>query len=104
MCEAMNPWTESGCLSCGQPFLAGMKGSEKPLLVLPVVGDVGALSRGQRAGLASALVAVVLVPLALITLLLTGKSANTAPASTPGTSPAVTQPGGTTGDGTPVAQ
>ncbi len=72
-CAAANPITADSCAVCGQPFLAAMKVLDKPLLVLPVVGDIGAMSRGGRIGLAMALVAMLLVPLALITLLLTGR-------------------------------
>jgi ribosomal protein L40E len=72
-CAAANPISEDSCSVCGQPFLAAMKVLDKPLLVLPVVGDIGAMSRGGRIGLAMALVAMLLVPLALITLLLTGR-------------------------------
>jgi hypothetical protein len=111
MCDAVNSLAESACLDCGQPFLAAMKGDAKPVLVLPVVGDLGALSRGQRTGLALGVVALVLVPLALLTLLLTGTPTKTVPGNTPGTSPGVTQPGGgtgggtgTTGDAAPIAQ
>ena len=71
MCEASNPLSESHCITCGKPFLAAVQ--ESPTLVLPGVGDLSRFSRGQRACLALAAVAAVLVPLALITLLLTGR-------------------------------
>jgi hypothetical protein len=100
-CAAINPLAESLCSVCGQPFLAAMKVSEKPLLVLPGVGDFAALSRGQRAGLAVGLLAAILIPLAIITLLLTHKPAKDA--STPNGAPtspvSATQP---TGGGTVI--
>lgn len=71
MCEAVNPITANTCSDCGQSFLAAMRSTEQPMLVLPVVGDIGKLSRGGRIGLAFALVALVLIPLAALTLLLT---------------------------------
>lgn len=70
MCEALNPFSESHCVTCGKPFLAAAE--QTPTLVLPGVGDISRFSRGQRAGLALGAVAAVLVPLALLTLLLTG--------------------------------
>jgi hypothetical protein len=57
------------CGTCGAPFLAAA--SEKVALVVPGIGDISHYSRGQRIGIAGVLVAVVLVPLALITFLLT---------------------------------
>ena len=71
-CGAANPMTVMACTDCGSAFLAAERSSNTPMLVLPVVGDIGRLSRGQRIGLAAAAVGVVLAPLALITLLLTG--------------------------------
>ncbi|MCW2667343.1 MAG: hypothetical protein JWN57_2305, partial [Frankiales bacterium] len=58
-----------------------------PLLVLPVVGDLSRFSRGQRAGLALGAVAALLVPLALLTLVLTGRPkepSSTVPTLPPG--------------------
>jgi len=78
-CDTPNPLLSTTCSACGSGFLAGLKDTEKPLLVLPVVGDLGAMSRGRRLALAAALVAAVVVPLALLTLLLT-KHPDTAPA------------------------
>ena len=86
VCEAVNPISSDTCSVCLQPFLAAMKVAEKPVLVLPLVGDLGAMSRGGRAGVALGLVALVLVPLALITLLLTGRPPK-APASPPASNP-----------------
>ncbi len=83
-CDTANPLSASVCSSCGGGFLAGIRDNEKPLLVLPVVGDLGAMSRGRRLGLALALVAAVVLPLALITLLLTQRP-DTVPDIAPGT-------------------
>ncbi|MGZ6826613.1 MAG: hypothetical protein ACXVGH_07455, partial [Mycobacteriales bacterium] len=71
VCQAANVVTELRCGTCGGSFLGS--DAEQPLLVLPGVGDVTKLSRGQRAGLAGAVLALVLVPLALVTLVLTGR-------------------------------
>ena len=91
-CQAPNPLAEPVCSVCGQPFLAAIRTGGKPLLVLPLVGDVGALGRGQRIGLALGLVVALLIPLALVTMFLTGKPAPAPGATTPGGTPAATQP------------
>jgi hypothetical protein len=89
--------TESACLVCGKSFLAALKSTEQPLLVLPLVGDVGAMSRGHRLGLAAGAVLLLLIPLALITLLMTGKAPQAPLDQTPSPSPTVlhTEPAGT---------
>lgn len=69
-CQAQNVLSVSSCAVCGGGFLAGVTDSDKPLLVLPVVGDLGAMSRGRRLGLAAAVVAAVVVLIAAITFLL----------------------------------
>jgi hypothetical protein len=71
VCDEVNELQQSLCAACGQPFLASIKAAGKPVLVLPLVGDLGAMGRGQRAGVALGVLALILVPLALITLLLT---------------------------------
>lgn len=92
-CSAVNPLSEDRCSVCGQPFLAAVKASDKPLLVLPLLGDLGAMGRGKRLGVAAGLVAIVLVPLALITLLLTERPPANAPATiVPSTSQQQVQP------------
>ena len=68
-CEALNPLDHSVCGSCGSSFLSGVRDAEPPLLALPVVGDVAALSRAQRLGLGAALGMVVVVLAALLVLL-----------------------------------
>ncbi len=70
-CQAPNALSEMVCAACGSPFLAAVSEAGRASLVLPVVGDLGAMSRGKRLGIAVGAVAAILVPLALITLLLT---------------------------------
>lgn len=85
-CAAVNPFSESACVACGARFLAGVRETEKPLLVLPVVGDVEALSRGQRLALAAGIVFVILGLLALVTFLMTHSPPANAGSSTVPTS------------------
>ena len=68
-CGAANALTDSACSACGAGFLAGLRESEGPLLELPVVGDLGALSRGQRLSLAAGVVLVVIAVVALLGVL-----------------------------------
>ena len=68
-CGAANALSDSACSACGAGFLAGLRESEGPLLVLPVVGELGALSRGQRLGLAAGVVLVVIAVVALLGVL-----------------------------------
>lgn len=51
-CGTANPLTADDCRSCGLGFLAQVRADEPPLLVLPGLGNVGRLSRGQLAGAA----------------------------------------------------
>lgn len=67
-CGAANPVELDACAACGTGFLAGLRKQEPPLLVLPGVGDLTLLSRAQRLGLASAVVAVVAVLTAVLSL------------------------------------
>jgi hypothetical protein len=69
-CGTANPLEDDACAACGAGFLSGLRASEEPLLVLPVVGDLGALTRSQRLGLAAAVVLAVVVLTALLGLLL----------------------------------
>lgn len=57
------------CSACGAGFLAAAR--TETSLVLPLVGDISAMSRGKRLAVAGGAVAALLIPLALITLLLT---------------------------------
>jgi len=68
-CGAANALTDGACSACGAGFLAGLRETEGPLLELPVVGDLGALSRAQRLGLAAAVVLVVITLVALLGVL-----------------------------------
>ena len=68
-CGASNPVELSSCAACGLGFLSGLKKTEPPLLVLPVVGDLAKLSRGQRLGAAGAVVLLVVLLTALVGLL-----------------------------------
>ena len=65
-CGAANALGDDACAGCGAGFLAGLRDAEGPLLALPGVGDLGALSRAQRLGLAAGVVLV----LSLLVLLL----------------------------------
>ncbi len=71
LCGAQNALALDVCAACGSPFLAGA--TELPTIVLPGVGDLRKLSRVHRAGVAFAVLLAVLLPLALITFLLTGE-------------------------------
>lgn len=97
-CELRNPLTETSCSSCGAPFLADAR-TDRPRLVLPVVGDVFRLSRGQRALVALAAVAAIVVPLALLTLLLTQRPATGGGTQSPDAGTSQLPPGGGTSDG-----
>lgn len=68
-CGARNALTAGACRDCGSPFLGDA--SEPPSLVLPGIGDLTQLSRGHRLAVALGLVMAVLLPLALVTFLLT---------------------------------
>lgn len=68
-CGVVNALTLSACAGCGAGFLSGLRASEGPLLELPVVGDLGALSRGQRLGLAAGVVLAVIALVAVLGLL-----------------------------------
>lgn len=81
-CGVSNPLSAESCTACGNGFLAAARGETH--VVLPLIGDITAMSRGRRLGVAGAVVAALLVPLALITLVLTKRPpADTGP-STPG--------------------
>jgi len=65
-CGSVNLMERDTCAGCGAPFLSGLREQERPLLELPVVGDITRLGRGQRFALAGAVVLAFLV----LTLLL----------------------------------
>ncbi len=64
-CGSANPYDLDACAGCGQAFLAGAR-HDAPLLVLPLVGDLGRLERSHRLALA---VGVVVAFLALVLIL-----------------------------------
>ena len=68
-CGASNAMAETACGACGAAFLSALRASEPPLLELPGVGDVAALSRLQRLGLGAAVVVAVVVLTLLLALL-----------------------------------
>jgi hypothetical protein len=55
-CGESNPLARVTCAACGTPFLGGLRGQERPLLDLPVVGDITKLGRGHRMALAAGVV------------------------------------------------
>ena len=69
-CSQGNPLATEACEGCGTPFLAAAR-DPRPTVVLPVVGDVLALSPVGRVGLAVGIVvALLLLVTALLALLL----------------------------------
>jgi ribosomal protein L40E len=68
-CGARNPLSMTICSVCGSAFLAAAQ--TQVSLVVPGVGDLQHLSRGQRIAVAGGVLALVLVPLAAITFFLT---------------------------------
>jgi hypothetical protein len=76
-CGAHNALASTVCGSCGSRFLQGA--SEAPSLVVPGVGDLQHLSRGHRAAVAAAFVALLVIPLALLTFFLTGEPPKDSP-------------------------
>jgi ribosomal protein L40E len=84
-CGARNALDADTCQECFSPFLGGA--SAGPSLRIPVVGDVWKMSRGARMTLAFGVVLALLVPLAVITFLVTDE-----PASKPATHVTVVQP------------
>ena len=92
-CGYANSLERDTCLECGAGFLAAVRDAQRPTLVLPVVGDLTRMSRPRRLGLAAAAVLLLLLPIALLSLVQTGKmpAPRTAPAAT--TAPAAVPPG-----------
>lgn len=84
-CDSANPIAASVCEVCGSSFLAAVSEESKISLVLPGIGDLGRFSRAQRIALAFGALAAVLLPLALVTLLLTDRPPATPAPSSPGT-------------------
>jgi ribosomal protein L40E len=68
-CGHDNPLDATACQACGAGFLAAVRDSEAPLLVVPGLGDLGRYSRAQRLALAAGValsVAVVVLVLGLL--------------------------------------
>ncbi len=68
-CGTDNALRHDVCGTCGLPFLAAARARE-PLLVLPLVGDLTALSPGRRTWLAVAVVAAFVAVCVVLGLLL----------------------------------
>jgi hypothetical protein len=68
-CDEHNDLDAVACAACGLPFLGALQAA-RPTLHVPGFGDLGALPRATRLGLAAAAVSVVLVLTALLGLLL----------------------------------
>lgn len=69
-CGETNPFEATACVACGAGFLSAVREGEAPLLLLPGVGDLTRMGRGQRLALAGGVVLVfVLVTLVLGLLL-----------------------------------
>ena len=64
-CGHDNRWEDPGCADCGQPFLSGLTG-QTPGLVLPGVGELSRLRRGQRVAVAAGVLLVGVVLLLLL--------------------------------------
>ena len=68
-CGHVNGLTSSTCAACGAGFLAALREADAPSLVVPGVGDLMRLSRGQRIGLAALVVLAFVALTALVGLL-----------------------------------
>ena len=84
-CACRNDLALDACTACGASFLAAVR-DDGVAVVVPGIGDLMTMSRGKRLGLAFGAVALLVVPLALVTLLLTGSP----PAASPPPRPTVT--------------
>lgn len=81
-CGDRNALALDACSACGASFLAAVR-DDKIALIVPGIGDLMTMSRGKRLGLAFGAVVVLVVPLALVTLLLTGSPPATTPPAPP---------------------
>ena len=68
-CSHPNDLALPACGACGTPFLAAVR-DDRPTVVLPVVGDVLALSAPRRVALALGAVVVLLLLTCVLALLL----------------------------------
>ena len=69
-CGEHNGVDRDTCAVCGSSLFALMRQGEKPLLVLPLVGDLTKLSRAQRLVLAAVVAGAFCVVIALLSVLL----------------------------------
>lgn len=69
-CGSPNQLEASSCSACGAGFLAGT--TARPTLVVPGVGDLSQLTRSQRLLVAAAAALVLILPIVLITALMSG--------------------------------
>ena len=69
-CGETNPFEATACLACGAGFLSAVRDGEAPLLVLPGVGDLTRMGRGQRLALAGGVVLAFVMATLVIGLLL----------------------------------
>lgn len=69
-CGETNPFEATACLACGAGFLSAVRDGEAPLLMLPGVGDLTRMGRGQRLALAGGVVLVFVLVTLVIGLLL----------------------------------
>ncbi len=81
-CGGRNALALAACTACGASFLAAVR-DDAVALVVPGIGDLMTMSRGKRLGVAAGAVALLVVPLALVTLLLTGSPPTAAPPAGP---------------------
>lgn len=84
-CGAATPMSATACSGCGAGFLDAERLASAPVFVLPLVGDVLAMSRARRCVLAFGAVLALCVPLAVVTLLLTHSPASPTPTAPTGT-------------------
>lgn len=77
ICHAESPVEAATCIHCGSAFLAAA--AANLAVRLPLIGDITRLTRTQRALAALGVVIALLVPLALITYLISGDPAPIAP-------------------------
>lgn len=69
-CGEINPFAATACLACGAGFLSAVREGEAPLLVLPGIGDLTRMGRGQRLALAGGVVLAFVLLTLVIGLLL----------------------------------
>jgi hypothetical protein len=68
-CGAVNAFELDACAACGAGFLTALRAQEGPLLVIPGVGDLGQLGRGQRLALSAGVALALALLVGLLGLL-----------------------------------